>query len=188
MIRFSLKGIVSLAIAGLATACSPEHESQSAPVEWNLVGEYLGQQPPGSEVELFAPDFLRGVSAIDVAMTADGQRFFLCSNRSRTPGGPTEDNFDIWYIDRESDGHWGERINPGEPLNSDRADYCPMLSPDGRYLFFSSNRISPESAGTDLGYQTLREINRGPGGGFSDVYWVDASIIEKARQQFFQSH
>jgi len=239
MIRFSLKGIVSLAIAGLATACSPEHESQSAPVEWNLVGEYLGQQPPGSEVELFAPgyistsmseansvfspdgsefffavwpgpghdvtvfsthvedgrwtipevpDFLRGVSAIDVAMTADGQRFFFCSNRSRTPGGPTEDNFDIWYVDRESDGHWGEPINPGEPLNSDRADYCPMLSPDGRYLFFSSNRISPESAGTDLGYQTLREINRGPGGGFSDVYWVDASIIEKPRQQFFQSH
>ncbi len=346
MIRFSLKGIVSLAIAGLATACSPEHESQPAPVEWNLVGEYLGQQPPGSEVELFAPgyistsmseansvfspdgsefffavwpgpghdvtvfsthvqdgrwtipevpDFLRGVSAIDVAMTADGQRFFFCSNRSRTPGGPTEDNFDIWYVDREPDGHWGEPVNPGEPLNSDRADYyptvtgdgtmyfhssregglggrdiyraelvdgryqipenvgapintsgnegdvlvapdesflifnshghgpvedgsslwisfrgedgswlaphnmgrylagdptdyCPMLSPDGRYLFFSSNRISPESAGSDLSYQTLREINRGPGGGFSDVYWVDASIIEKARQQFFQSH
>jgi len=189
MIRFSLKGIMSLAIAGLATACSPEHDSQPASIEWNLVGEYLGQQPPGSEVELFAPgyistsmseansvfspdgnefyfavwpgpghgvkvfsthvedgrwtipevpDFLRGVSAIDVAMTADGQRFFFCSNRSRTPGGPTEDNFDIWYVDRESDGHWGEPVNPGEPLNSDRADYYPTVTGDGTMYFHSS--------------------------------------------------
>ena len=56
-----------------------------------------------------------------------------------------------------------------------------MLSPDGRVLFFSSNRIDSEYAGTDLDYPTLREINRGPGGGLSDVYWVDASIIEEAR-------
>ena len=62
-----------------------------------------------------------------------------------------------------------------------------MLSPDGRYLFFSSNRFRPEFAGTNLGYQTLREINRGPGGGFGDVYWVDASIIERARDQFLQA-
>jgi hypothetical protein len=38
---------------------------------------------------------------------------------------------------------------------------------------------------TELDYLTLREINRGPGGGFSDVYWVDASIIERAREEFF---
>jgi len=343
MSRYPLQGFLSFALVVLATGCSPQHET--ATFEWNLVGEYLGQQPPGSEVELFAPGyistamseansvfspdgtefyfavwpgpghgvtvfsthmengrwtipevpkFLRGVSAIDVAMTADGQRFFFCSNRSRTPGGPTENNFDIWYVDRNSDGHWGEPINPGEPLNSDRADYyptvtrdgtmyfhssregglggrdiyraelvdghyrmpenvgapintrgnegdvlvapdesflifnshghdseedvsslwisfrgedggwlaphnmgrylagdptdyCPMLSPDGRYLFFSSNRINPEYVETELDYLTLREINRGPGGGFSDVYWVDASIIERARDQFLQA-
>jgi hypothetical protein len=308
-----------------------------------VAGEYLGQQPPGLEVELFAPgiistamseansvfspdgsefyfavwpgpghgttvfstrmkngrwtvpevpEFLRGVSAIDVAIAADGQRFFFCSNRSRTPDGPTENNFDIWYVDRLPDGRWGEPINPGPPLNSDRhdfyptvtrdgvmyfhsmregglggrdlyraelvdgryqmpenlgavintnsnegdvlvapdesflifvsvghdptdgdsslwisfrsedgswlpphnmglymagdpTDYCPMLSPDGRYLFFSSNRFGPENSGVDLDYQTLREINHGPGGGFSDVYWVDTAIIERAREQFF---
>ena len=240
------------------------------------------------------PEFLRGVNAIDVAITADGQRFFFCSNRSRVPGGPTEDNFDIWYVDRDPDGRWGEPVNPGQPLNSDHHDYyptvtrdgtmyfhssrdggfggrdiyraelidgiyqtptnlgapintsshegdvlvapdesflifasrrhdpdggdsglwisfrnedgnwlppqnmgrymtgdptdfCPMLSPDGRYLFFSSNRINPEFASTEVSYQTLQRNHRGPGGGFGDVYWVDASIIERAREQFSQT-
>jgi hypothetical protein len=336
-----LKWSLSLVLVVFAASCSPKPESRPTPFAWDLEGEYLGQKPPGHEVELFAPgfistamseansvfspdgsefwfavwpgpghgpsvfstrmvngrwtipevpEFLRGVSAIDVAITADGQRFFFCSNRPRTPGGPKEDNFDIWYVDRQLDGSWGEPVNPGQPLNSDRHDYyptvtlegtmyfhssregglggrdiyraevveglyqtpenvgpvintsgnegdvlvapdesflifnshghdsagggsslwisfrgedgswlpprnlshyiagdptdfCPMLSPDGRYLFFSSNRIDPRFAGKDLDYQTLRELNRGPGGGFSDVYWVDSSIIERAREQ-----
>ena len=343
MSRFLQQSSLSLFLVVLVAGCSPENESQSGSIEWNVVGEYFGQEPPGSEVELFAPGlvstamseansvfspdgsefffavwpgpghdvtvfsthvedgrwtipevpgFLRGISAIDVAITADGGRFFFCSNRSRTPGGPREDNFDIWYVDRLPDGGWGEPVNPGPPLNSDRHDYyptvtldgtmyfhssregglggrdiyrsewvggryqepenlgapintsghegdvlvapdesflifnsrghesaegdsslwisfrgedgswlpphnmglymagdptdfCPMLSPDGRYLFFSSNRFDPRYADADLDYSTLREINRGPGGGFSDVYWVDASIIEEARERFF---
>jgi len=346
MFRFSLKGLVSLALAVSAGSCSSERDCQTAAFEWNLVGEYLGQQPPGSEVELFAPgfvstamseansvfapdgsefffavwpgpghdvsvfsthmedgrwtipevpEFLRGVSAIDVSITANGRRFFFCSNRSRTPGGPTEDNFDIWYVDRQPNGQWGEPANPGPPLNSDRHDYyptvtldgtmyfhssregglggrdiyrselvdgryqmpenlgapintrsnegdvlvapdesflifsshghdpaegdsslwisfrsedgawlpphnmsrymagdptdfCPMLSPDGRYLFFSSNRFDPKLAEREQDYQALRKMSRGPGGGFSDVYWVDASVIERAREEFIQVH
>jgi hypothetical protein len=345
MFRFSLRGLVGLALVVPAAGRSPEHESQTASIEWNLEGEYMGQQPPGSEVEIFAPgfistamseansvftpdgsefffavwpgpghgvtvfsthmedggwtipevpEFLRGISAIDVAITADGQRFFFCSNRPRNPGGPTEDNFDIWYVDRQRNGRWSEPVNPGQPLNSDRHDYyptvtldgtvyfhssregglggrdiyraelvdgryqmpenldapintssnegdvlvapdesflifnshghestsgdsslwisfrnedgvwlpphnmgrymtgdptdfCPMLTPDGQFLFFSSNRIDPQYAGTELDYPTLREINRGPGGGLGDVYWVDASIIEEARGQFFNA-
>ena len=346
MSRLLLKGIVSLSLVVPIAGCSPPPESQTESIGWELEGEYLGQQLPGTEVELFAPgfvstamseansvfspdgsefffavwpgpghdvtifsthvedvrwtlpegpEFLRGVSAIDVAFTADGQRFFFCSNRARTPGGATEDNFDIWYVDREPSGEWGEPVNPGPPLNSERHDYyptvtldgtmyfhssrdgglggrdiyraelvggryqvpvnlgspintsgnegdvlvapdesflifnshghesadgesslwisfrgedggwlpprnmgrymagdptdfCPMLSPDGRFLFFSSNRFGPGYAGKDLDYPTLREISRGPGGGFSDVYWVDASIIEEARRQFFDTN
>ena len=136
MFHFTVKSFLSLALLVLVAGCPSGHRSHDVPNEWNVVGEYLGQQPPGSEVELFAPgivstamseansvfspdgtefyfavwpgpshgttvfstrmengrwtipevpEFLRGVSAIDVAMTADGQRFFFCSNRSRTP-------------------------------------------------------------------------------------------------------
>ena len=55
MFRFSLKDLFSLVLVVAAAGCSPEHESQTAPIEWNLVGEYLGQQRLGSEVEAFAP-------------------------------------------------------------------------------------------------------------------------------------
>jgi hypothetical protein len=75
----------------------------------------------------------------------------------------------------------------GRYMSGDPTDYCPMLSPDGRYLFFSSNRFHPKHAGQERDYPTLREINRGPGGGFSDVYWVDAAVVEQARKQFFTS-
>ena len=95
-----------------------------------------------------------------------------------------ENGSSLWISFRSEDGSWLLPRNMGRYMAGDPTDYCPMLSPDGRYLFFSSNRFRPEFAGTNLGYQTLREINRGPGGGFSDVYWVDASIIERARDQF----
>jgi Tol biopolymer transport system component len=47
----------------------------------------------------------------------------------------------------------------GEDINSEKYDYCPILSPDGKYLFFSSSRS-----------------------GNGDIYWVDAKIIEEFKQ------
>jgi Tol biopolymer transport system component len=49
--------------------------------------------------------------------------------------------------------------NMGEGINSPQSDYCPMLSPDGKYFFFTSTRT---------------------GGG--DIYWVDAKIIQDYRE------
>jgi hypothetical protein len=60
-----------------------------------------------------------------------------------------------------------------------------LSDPDGRYLFFSSNRFDPEFAETEMNYLALRHVSRGPGGGFGDVYWVDASVIDRAREEFF---
>jgi Tol biopolymer transport system component len=45
----------------------------------------------------------------------------------------------------------------GEKINSSTSDYTPMLSPDGKYLFFTSGRS-----------------------GVDDIYWIDAIIIEQA--------
>ena len=93
----------------------------------------------------------------------------------------------LWISFRSEGGSWLPPHNMGRYMDGDLSDYCPMLSPDGRFLFFSSKRFNPKNAGLDLDYPTLREISRGPGGGFGDVYWVDASIIERAREEFFQN-
>lgn len=41
----------------------------------------------------------------------------------------------------------------------DKRDFCPMVSPDGKYLFFSSKRI-----------------------GEGDIYWADVRVIDTLKQ------
>ena len=51
-------------------------------------------------------------------------------------------------------------MNPGEPIATEANEICPMLSADGRYLFFNSSRR-----------------------GNDDNYWVEASFIEDLRRE-----
>jgi hypothetical protein len=85
---------------------------------------------------------------------------------SRRPGG--YGSGDLYFSFRQADGGWGEPINLGPEVNSEGLEYCPMVTPDGRYLFFSRRRSEPP----DSGWAGVVE---------GDVYWVDASVIERLR-------
>lgn len=65
---------------------------------------------------------------------------------------------DLYISFRRPDYSWSPPKNMGPGINSDKREFCPMVSPDGKYLFFTSKR-------------------RGPG----DIYWVDARVIETFR-------
>ncbi|MBU1011564.1 MAG: hypothetical protein KKG99_01045 [Bacteroidetes bacterium] len=69
---------------------------------------------------------------------------------------------DLYISFKQTDGTWSDLKNMGSPINSAESDYCPMLSPDGNYFFFTSTRT-----------------------GNGDIYWVDANIIEDLRKQAF---
>ncbi len=66
---------------------------------------------------------------------------------------------DLYISFRKEDGSWTDLRNMGAPVNSPESDYCPMLSPDGRYFFFTSRRS-----------------------GNGDIYWVGTGIIEKLKK------
>ena len=68
-----------------------------------------------------------------------------------------KDQLYICYKDEK--GHWSKSINI-EFLNTDNSDWCPTVSPDEKYLFFTRN-------------------NTGNG----DIYWVDANIIEELKPE-----
>jgi hypothetical protein len=70
-----------------------------------------------------------------------------------TPGGKTGD---LYIAFRNEDGQWNEPQNLGMPINSSDEEAAPTLSPDGKYLFFASNRGS---------------------GQYPDIYWVDFSAV-----------
>jgi outer membrane protein OmpA-like peptidoglycan-associated protein/tetratricopeptide (TPR) repeat protein len=45
---------------------------------------------------------------------------------------------DLWYIEKQSNGEWGEVKNMGAPINTEFDEESPYLHPDGKTLYFSS--------------------------------------------------
>ena len=73
----------------------------------------------------------------DPALSADGTRLFFCSNRP-TPG-QEKRQFDIYVVEKDVKGVWGEPNNLGAPVNTPSNEFYPSVSNDGT-LIFSSNR------------------------------------------------
>jgi hypothetical protein len=91
-------------------------------------------------------------------------------------------NNDIYISFRRPDGSWTLAVNMGETINTAAEEVCPIVSLDGRYLFFSSNRKKTGTiADSPLTYEQIVEDLAGPGNGSYDIYWVDAGLIEKLR-------
>ena len=70
----------------------------------------------------------------DPAFSADGRHVYFCSDR---PGGLGGD--DIYRVAVMNDG-FGPAENLGAQVNSAVNEFAPMLSPDRRWLLFSSDR------------------------------------------------
>lgn len=84
-------------------------------------------------------------------------RSYLLFMRARAP-----DNLgmvDLYVSFRKDDGTWSEPRNLGPTVNTRSNEICPVVSPDGRYLFFNSLRS-----------------------GNADNYWMDAGVIDGARR------
>ena len=68
---------------------------------------------------------------------------------------------DLYISFRQEDGSWGPAINMGDSVNSDKWEAYASVTPDGKYILFNRN---------------IDEDN-------TDIYWVDAKIIETLRPQ-----
>lgn len=75
------------------------------------------------------------------AISGDGLSLYFTSNR---PGGSGSQ--DLWVATREDeDDPWGAPVNLGPTVNTSSVEQAPMFSPDGRRMFFVSDR--PGGAG-----------------------------------------
>jgi len=75
---------------------------------------------------------------------------------SEKPGGLGSS--DIYISFKNIKGEWSEPKNLGSSVNSEFSEYGATITPDGKYLFFTSNRNGSE-----------------------DIYWVSAKIIERIK-------
>ncbi|MBC8422793.1 PD40 domain-containing protein, partial [bacterium] len=99
-----------------------------------LAGPYLGQGEPPAEPTLFAPGVVNsGLATRDVAMTPDGGEFYF---------GVNVGNYALSsvLVTRLVDGRWTEPETAPFAVDPRYMVMEPHVSPDGRRLFFASDR------------------------------------------------
>lgn len=86
-----------------------------------------------------------------------------------------------YYISfRDENDNWSAPVNMGRQINSiAEREFSASVSPDGKYLFFMSQRdmSQPEK----LSYKVMTDTYFGAGNGFPAIYWIDASFIDRLR-------
>jgi Tol biopolymer transport system component len=85
----------------------------------------------------------------DVFVSPDETYVIFCSER---PGGKGAG--DLYISFKNAKGEWLPAKNMGEAINTFSYEFCPYVTPDGKFLFFSRS---------------------------GEIYWVSASVIEHLR-------
>ena len=113
----------------------------------------------------------------DPYISPDEQILIFTSNR---PDGFGSGDLYISFKDQEQ--NWTPAENMGSRINTAGAEYCPMISPDGNYLFFTGARRDPKKLpDKPLTYQDFKTVHIKSKNRNSDIYWVDAKIIDKLK-------
>lgn len=95
---------------------------------------------------------------------------------------------DYYVVFRSPDDRWSEPVNLGPRINSASGrEYTPYVSPDGRYFFFMATRTpdDPDYPPGGVSREWLQAAHSRPENGLSDLYWIDASFIERLRPEGF---
>jgi hypothetical protein len=84
---------------------------------------------------------------------------------------------DIW-ISYHQNGEWTTPINVGPSVNTRAREYSPRLTPDGKWLIFTSERGFPtENHAKALTYDELESGVRGTLNGLGNIYRIEMNSI-----------
>ena len=86
----------------------------------------------------------------DVFISPDETYMIFCSIRKNGLG-----QGDLYISFKDEAGNWSEAVNMGESINTKKHELCPFVTPDGKYLFYTSNQ---------------------------DIYWVNTNILENYKK------
>ena len=82
---------------------------------------------------------------------------------------------DIFISKRNSNNEWEEAKNLGEKINSAGNTYCPYVSPDKKYFFFTSSRgLFKTPFEKKQNFRELKTYMNSPWNGLDNIYWVEA--------------
>ena len=117
----------------------------------NIDGYYADAENVGAPVNTEKSD-------IDPFVAPDESYLIVCQDQDDSIG-----RYDLYIYFRKSDNTWLGPVNMGPDVNSPESEARPYVTPDGKYLFFTSGRPNPQGTG--------------------NIYWVDAKIIEELKPE-----
>lgn len=85
------------------------------------------------------------------AFIAPDESYIIYSSRGREDG---IGNIDLYISRKDKDGKWLPAINLGAVFNTKGPDYCPFVTKDGKFLFYTS---------------------------YNDIYWVSTDALDQVR-------
>jgi hypothetical protein len=87
-------------------------------------------------------------------------------------------DYDLYASHKQPDGKWSEPVNLGPEINSPARELSPKLTPDGKYLIWTSCRLPalPAKPQRRTTAEVLQEL-RAPGNGVGDIYQIDVSGV-----------
>jgi Tol biopolymer transport system component len=102
--------------------------------------------------------------------------YFQVRNEKKTSG-------DIYWAQFQN-GHYQKPEKLDEEINTSAWEQFPCISPDGKYLFFTSTgRDGRRIPDKPLTYEDFKKVHTSPKNGLSDIYWVDAKIVEDLKPE-----
>jgi Tol biopolymer transport system component len=87
---------------------------------------------------------------------------------------------DLYMAVKDQNGKWLPAKNLKE-LNSKQLDFSPFVSPDGKALFFTSERhqLPTSFKGTRATVKKIKELSQNPANGTGNIYWVSFEGLTK---------
>lgn len=104
---------------------------------------------------------------------APDESFLLMGAYGRSDG---FGNYDI-YISKRIDGKWTRSVNLGPIVNSKFRDYSPRVSPDGRYLFFTSEKDFSAQPHDTMTFKQLKNNFHSILNGSGNIYQVELAAL-----------
>jgi Tol biopolymer transport system component len=147
---------------------TPGNENHAAPTDDGTLYFHSAGHPGLGESDIFrtgvsadgfstpvnlGPTINSEASEFDPYVSPDQSYLLFASTRQGGYGGG-----DLYISFHNEDGSWSSAVNLGDQVNTSATDYCPKVTPDGRFLFYTSRST-----------------------GEGDVYWIDAGILEGYR-------
>ncbi|MCK8521043.1 ankyrin repeat domain-containing protein [Aquimarina sp. D1M17] len=87
----------------------------------------------------------------DVCIAPDESYIIFCSTRENSIG-----QGDLYISFKKEDATWTKSVNMGPEVNTKNYEYCPFITKDGKYLFYTSNQ---------------------------DIYWISTEIIKQLKKK-----